>query len=293
MEFIAAKTMVTKTKNQHWFGTDYNMNIYRGCNHGCIYCDSRSDCYQIEDFDRVRAKKDSIELLERELSGKRSTGVIGTGAMSDPYNSFEKEYQLTRKALEVINRHEFGVAIATKGSLIARDADLLTKIARHSPVLCKITVTAADDELSRCVEPGAPPSSERIKALKELTDSGIYAGVLLMPVLPFIEDSPKNILGIVEMAADAGAKFVYPGFGVTLRQSQRDYYFKALDQRFPGMSQQYRRLYGDAYSNPAQNAKNLYAAFAKACESRGIQYKMSRIIADYKQGYGSRQLTLF
>lgn len=293
MEFISAKTMVTKTKNQHWFGTDYNMNIYRGCNHGCIYCDSRSDCYQIEDFDRVRAKANSTALLERELSSKRRTGVIGTGAMSDPYNSFEKEYKLTRQALEVINRHEFGVAIATKGSLIARDADLLSKIAKHSPVLCKITVTAADDELSLKVEPGAPPSSERLKALRVLREQGIYSGVLLMPILPFIEDSPENILGVVDLAAKAGAKFIYPGFGVTLRQSQRDYYFHALDQRFPGLSQKYRRQYGDAYSNPAQNAKNLYALFAKACEERGLQYKMNRIIADYKSAYGDRQLSLF
>lgn len=293
MEWINAKTMVTRTKNQHWFGTDYNMNIYRGCSHGCIYCDSRSDCYQIEDFDRVRAKIDSEVLLERELSGKRLKGVIGTGAMSDPYNPQEKVYELTRKALGVIDRHEFGVAIATKGSLIARDKDVLKRIQRHSPVICKITVTTADDQLARLVEPHAPSSTMRLDALSQLSQEGVYSGVLLMPILPFLEDSPENLLKLIDLAAEAGAKFVYPGMGVTLRQGQRVYYFDQLDKHFPGLTRRYIEAYGDAYSNPAQNAKALYGLIAKRCETRGLDYKMSAIIKAYKKGYEDRQISFF
>lgn len=293
MEWIPAKTMVSKTKNQHWFGTDYNMNIYRGCNHGCIYCDSRSDCYRIERFDEVRAKADSSQLLDHELERKRQKGVIGTGAMSDPYNPLEARYGLTRAALEVIGRHEFGVAIATKGALVARDIDLLKKIQRHSPVLVKMTITAASDELSRLVEPNAPLSSERFEAVKALSDAGIFTGILLMPVLPFIEDTAENIGAIIQRAGDCGARFVYPGFGVTLRQNQRDYFYQKLDEQFPGLKKQYARTYGDAYSCPSPNAKALYGLLKDQCCQRQLLYRMQDIIQAYKSGYEDRQLSLF
>lgn len=293
MEIISAKTMVTKTKNALWFGTDYNMNIYRGCSHGCIYCDSRSDCYHVERFDEVRAKENSSLLLEKELSSKKKTGVIGTGAMSDPYNPFEKTYELTREALKVINRNEFGVAIATKSDLICRDIDILKAIMAHSPVLAKITITAAQDELSLKVEPHAPPSSERFKAVEALSKAGVFAGVLLMPVLPFIEDHPENIEAIIQKAYDSGAKFIYPGFGVTLRQNQRDYYYAALDKTFPGMKSKYIQTYGDAYSCTSPNAKVLYQILKKQCEEKGMLYKMKDIIGAYKKGYEDKQISLF
>lgn len=293
MEMISAKTMVTKTKNALWFGTDYNMNIYRGCSHGCIYCDSRSDCYHVERFDEVRAKENSALLLEKELSSKKKTGVIGTGAMSDPYNPFEKTYELTREALKVINRNEFGVAIATKSDLISRDIDILKAIMAHSPVLAKITVTAAQDELSRKVEPHAPTSSERFKAIEALAKEGVFVGVLLMPVLPFIEDNTENIEAIIKMACDSGAKFIYPGFGVTLRQNQRDYYYNALDKTFPGMKSKYIQSFGEAYSCASPNAKVLYQLLKKQCEEKGMLYKMKDIISAYKKGYEDKQISLF
>ena len=221
MEYIEAKTMLTKCRDSSWFGTNYNMNIYKGCCHGCIYCDSRSECYRIEEFDKVRAKKDSLLLLRNELQRKIRTGIIGFGAMSDPYNPFEQELELTRHSLELVDAYGFGAAIATKSPLITRDTDILQSIAEHSPVICKITVTAADDELSKKVEPNASPSSKRMNAIKQLSESGIFSGILLMPVLPFIEDNEKNITAIVDMAADSGAKFIYPAFGMTLRGNQR------------------------------------------------------------------------
>lgn len=292
MQYVPAKTIVTRTKGTGWFGSNYNMNIYRGCCHGCIYCDSRSDCYHVENFDEVRAKENALEIIRNDLRSKVRKGIIATGAMSDPYNPFEKELKLTRNALELVNAYEFGIAIDTKSDLVVRDADILRDIKTHSPVLVKITVTAAD-ELSRLIEPNAPVSSKRLAALRELTEQRIFAGLLLMPVLPFIEDTPENILSIVRLASEAGARFIYPAFGVTLRQNQREYYYKELDKRFPGVKERYIKQYGDAYQCVSPRAKELWQLFSKECDSRGILYKMQDIVSVSKQGYGDMQLSFF
>jgi len=192
MEYIKAKKLISQyAYDNSWFDINYNMNIYKGCCHGCIYCDSRSECYQIEDFDRVRAKENAIESIGKELKGKRRKGVIGTGAMSDPYNPLEKKFQLTRGALEEVNKYNFGISIATKSPLITRDIDILKKISSHSPVLIKMTITTFDDDLCKRIEPNVPCSSERFKAIKQLSDNGIYTGILLMPILPFINDTEE------------------------------------------------------------------------------------------------------
>lgn len=174
IEYIPAKTIITKTKGSAWFGTDYNMNIYKGCCHGCIYCDSRSDCYHIREFDKVKAKEDALLLIRNDLRRKVKKGVVGTGAMSDPYNPYEKELCLTGHALELLDAFEFGAAIATKSPLITRDIEILNSIREHSPVLCKMTVTTADDALAQKIEPGAAVSSRRFEALLALHDAGIF-----------------------------------------------------------------------------------------------------------------------
>ena len=294
MEFIEAKTILSGYSEQNsWFGNNYNMNIYKGCCHGCIYCDSRSECYHVEDFDRVRAKENALALIGSELRAKRRKGVVGTGAMSDPYNPFEKEHELTRGALKLINQYGFGISIATKSSLVTRDIDLLTEIARHSPVLVKLTVTAASDSLSSQIEPGASRSSERFQAIKELTDAGIFAGILMMPILPFIEDTEENIQGILEMAGESGAKFVYPALGVTLRQNQRDWYYQKLDGLFPGMSAKYRETFGNSYECSSPRAIELGRLIREKCIEYGMLYKMRDIITEYKRPYQIDQLSLF
>lgn len=294
MRYIPAKAIISDyTANNIWFGCNYNMNIYKGCHHGCIYCDSRSECYRVENFDEVRAKENALVLIERDLKSKRRTGVIGTGAMSDPYNRFEENYRLTRGALELVNTYRFGIAIATKSSLVARDTDILEKISSHSPVLVKITVTTCDDSLCKKVEPNAPLSSERFAAIKELSSRGIFTGILLMPVLPFIEDEPENVSGIIERAARSGAKFIYPAFGVTLRQNQRDYFFGKLDEAFPGVKQQYIRQYGNSYRCSSPRADELIDKFAGMCDDCGLLYKMDDIISAYKHGYENSQLSFF
>ncbi len=288
---IPAKTILQKNRSSGWFGNDYNMNLYKGCCHGCIYCDSRSDCYRIDDFDTVRAKENCIEILRDELRQKVKTGVIATGAMSDPYNPFEKSERLTEKALMLIDAYNFGVTVITKSGLIVRDIDLYRQIAEHSPVLCKMTVTTCDDKLSRLIEPNVSASSERFNALEKMSEAGLKTGITLMPVLPFIEDTEENITEIVRKAHECGVRYIYPAFGMTLRQNQRDYYFKKLDAIFPGMSDKYRRYYGGSYECVSPSAKRLWTVFAEKCEQYGILYRMNEIIADYQRGYGDRQLS--
>ncbi|MBP8083941.1 MAG: radical SAM protein [Spirochaetes bacterium] len=294
MKLIPAKTIVSGyCDNNNWFGNNYNMNIYKGCCHGCIYCDSRSDCYQIDNFDEVRSKENALVLIDRDLKSKRRKGVVGTGAMSDPYNPFEREYELTRGALELINKYGFGISIATKSDLVTRDIDLLKQISLHSPVLIKITITTCDDELSRKIEANAPVSSRRFEAVKKLSDNGIFAGVLMMPILPFIEDSEENIIKIIDKAHESGAKFIYPAFGVTLRQNQRDWFFAKTEKLFPGIKEKYIKTFGNSYECLSLNAKQLISTSKTECERLGIFYKMEDIIQGYKQGYSENQLSLF
>lgn len=295
MKTVPAKTIIARTKSSAWFGIDYNMNIYRGCCHGCIYCDSRSACYGITDFDTVRAKENALVLIRDELRSKVHTGVVGTGAMSDPYNPFEKAELLTRHALELLYAYGFGAALATKSPLITRDIDLLQDINAAAPVLCKITITTGDDALAQKIEPQVAPSSERFKAIRALADAGIFTGILLMPVLPFLEDSESNVLDIVARAADAGARFIYPAFGMTLRENQRAYYYEQLERIFPneGLSARYAQRYGTRYNCTSPRAKQLWKAFCTACNERGLLYKMNDIIAGYKQGKQPQQLSLF
>ncbi|MBS5787476.1 MAG: radical SAM protein [Clostridioides difficile] len=293
MDFIIAKTIVNKVKNSGWFGIDYNMNIYKGCCHGCIYCDSRSRCYQIENFDTVRAKKDSTEIINRELKGKIKKGVVGTGAMSDPYNPYEKKYELTREALKLIDKYGYGIAIDTKSNLITRDIDILKSIKVHSPIITKITITTCDDRLSRIVEPNVSSSSERFDSIRKLSESGIYTGILMGPILPFIEDSEENIRGIIDLAYDSGAKFINLHPGVTLRDNQREWYYDKLDESFPNLKYKYIQSYGYKYNCISPKYKNLLQIFKEECDKKNIIYKMEDIIEDYKNKYRTTQISLF
>lgn len=295
METIAAKHIVMKTKDSKWFGIDYNMNIYKGCSHGCIYCDSRSDCYGVKDFDRVKVKENALAVIRDDLRRKVKTGVVGTGAMSDPYNPHEQTLMLTRHALELIDAFGFGAAVATKSVLLQRDMDILRSIREHSPVLCKITITTPKDELAEKVEPFAASSSARFELLAKLREAGLFAGILMMPVLPFLEDQEEDIVKLVRNAAAAGARFIYPAFGVTLRNNQREWYFDRLEELFPGagLKERYIKRYKNSYSCTSPRAAALWQVFAKECEALKVLYRMEDIIPAYKRGYDYTQLNLF
>lgn len=293
MDTIPAKTILTRVqKGGAWFGCDYNMNLYRGCCHGCIYCDSRSSCYGVEEFDTVRAKADALRILRDELRRKTRRGVVATGAMSDPYNPFERTEQLTRHALELLSAFGFGAAIATKSDLVVRDIDVLKEIQKFAPVLVKVTLTTTDAELAQMVEPHAPSPELRLAAARALADAGIFTGTLLMPVLPFLEDNEQNVLEVVRHAAKNGARFVFPAFGMTLRANQRMWYYAKLDEHFPGLSDAYRKRYGERYNCTSPNARRLWRIFSAECDRLGLLYRMSDIIRAYKMGCGPEQLSL-
>ena len=295
MEFIKAKTILTKVKNgEQWYGIDYNMNLYRGCTHGCIYCDSRSNCYHIENFDLVRGKENALNILEQELVKKRVKGVIGIGAMSDTYNPQEIKYEQTRNALKLILKYGYGVSIDTKSDLILRDMDLLKEINKQNNVIIKFTITTPNDDLSKVIEPNVCVSSKRFKAIKELTNNGIFCGVMMNPVLPFITDKESDIKNLISLSYNSGAKFIHTYMGMTLRENQRDYYFDKLDKNFPGLKCKYINNYGNKYNCSVPNYRALYKVFTDECKKFGILYDMEQIIKAYKKDINDcKQITLF
>ncbi|MBQ1314594.1 MAG: radical SAM protein [Erysipelotrichaceae bacterium] len=295
MEFVDAKTILTKVRyGDDWYGVDYNMNLYRGCCHGCIYCDSRSSCYHIENFDTVKGKKNALTILERELSKKKDHGVVGIGSMSDTYNPFEKQYEVTRGALKLLSKYDFGVAIDTKSDMILRDIDLLKEISAKNNVIIKFTITTSDDDLCRIIEPHVCVSSKRYAAVRTLSENGIFAGIMMNPVLPFITDGEEDIRKLVRLAHENNARFIQTYMGVTLRENQRDYYYRKLDEHFPGLKEKYIRYYGDRYNCSVPDYERLYRVFTEECGRYGILYNMSDIIKAYKKEIiRDEQLTLF
>jgi DNA repair photolyase len=287
---IQAKTLLSRVRQPDtWFGLRYNMNLYRGCQHRCIYCDSRSECYQIENFDgEVLVKANAPELLRKELASKRIKGTIGTGSMNDPYMPLEATTQLTRRALEAIADFRFPVHIITKSDLVLRDADLLAEIAGQSYAAVTFTITTASDALGKKLEPGAPEVSRRFKAMLELSWRGILTGVSLMPLLPFIEDNEENIVQILSLACESGASYVIPSFGMTLRDRQRDYYYRQLDRLFPDMSGRYRQHFGEQYFAPANRMRELEHLFEHLCGKYGLATR----IPQYEQEPELEQLSL-
>ena len=268
MHFVDAKGILTGS------GGHYGMNIYRGCTHGCIYCDSRSKCYQFtHDFEDIEVKKNAPELLEVALKSKRRKGMIGTGSMSDPYMHCEETLQLTRKCLEVILRYGFGVAVQTKSDRILQDIDLLEKIHREAKCVVQITLTTYDDELCRIIEPNVCNTKRRIEVLAKLQKRGIPTVVWLTPILPFINDTEENVRAILEECVRVGVKgIICFDMGLTLREGDREYYYAALDKHFPGVKQQYIQRYGNAYELSSPKSRELMALFRNTCKAHGIMY---------------------
>lgn len=285
MEYITAKTILTRVKfGDLWFGLDYNFNLYRGCSHGCIYCDSRCNYYGIENFDSVRIKQDCLEILEHELSHKRKKGVVGIGAMSDAYNPFEARYELTRGALKLLSLYNFGISIETKSSMILRDVDIMTEINAKNNAIMKMTITTPKDDIAKLIEPHVSLPSERFRAVRELNNAGIFAGIIMDPILPFITDNAQDICELVTLGAENGAKFIYCHFmGVTLRDNQRIYFYEQLDEKFPGLREQYVKTFGTRSTCRPVNHEELRKIFNAECERYGIIYEMPKIIAGYKK----------
>jgi DNA repair photolyase len=288
MRKIQAKTVLSKVKGtDKWFGLTYNMNLYRGCQHGCIYCDSRSTCYQLGELSDIRYKENAIELLSKELHGKKIKGTIGFGSMNDPYMPAERKMELTRKALEIVSYYKFPVHIITKSNLVIRDIDLLKQISKIYTAV-SFTITTADDDLAKIIEPAAPSPTERFEAIKELDKNGIYAGITLMPVLPFINDTEKHMQNLVNKAIASRAKYIIPFFGLTLREGSREYFYAQLDKSFTGMKEKYIKTFGSSYGCNSPNANNLYKRLYSAMEKHHIPKQM-----EFYQPQNPSQLKLF
>ncbi|MCK5246475.1 radical SAM protein, partial [Candidatus Bipolaricaulota bacterium] len=238
----------------------------------------RSECYQIENFSDVLVKVNALELLRNELSRKRVKGTIGTGSMNDPYMPLEEQISLTRRALETIADYGFGVHVITKSDLVLRDIDVLQRISRMSAAV-SLTITTVDDALSKIIEPGAPPSSSRFRAMKQLSEAGIETRLALMPTLPFIEDSWENVSAIIEEAHSCGVKVIIPWFGMSMRNRQRDYFYDRLDESFPGLRGRYEASYGENYACPSPRSKDLYRRAHELCARLGIATQVKPLLA--------------
>lgn len=257
------------------------MNLYRGCSHGCIYCDSRSTCYGMKHpFEDIEVKINAPQLLEAALRSRRKKCMIGTGAMTDPYLPLEKELCLTRKCLELIEHYGFGAALQTKSDLVLRDLDLLKKINEKTKCVVQMTLTTADEELCRILEPNVCTTKRRAEVLEILRDEGIPTVVWLCPILPFINDTEENIRGVMDYAVRAKVYGVLNfGMGVTLRDGDRQYFYEKLEQHFPGLRRKYIDNYGNAYEVDSPNGKKLMSVFYQICRENGLESSMNRIFA--------------
>ncbi len=273
-----------------------NMNLYRGCSHGCIYCDSRSTCYQINhDFEDIEVKRSAPQLLEEQLRRKRKPSMIGTGAMCDPYIPLEEELQMTRRCLELIERFGFGLTILTKSSRILRDLDLLKAINEKTKCVVQMTLTTYDEELCRKLEPNVSSTSERFHVLEVMRENGIPTVVWLSPILPFINDTEENLRGLLDYCIQAKVRgIVCFGFGVTLREGDREYFYAQLDRLFPGMKQRYIQAFGNAYMCDSPKHNRLMRIFEETCRQHNILWKTEEVFA-YLQEFETKyqQLSLF
>lgn len=270
MHFVRAKGILSN---------DNGMNLYRGCLHGCIYCDARSLCYQMDHvFEDIEVKENALELLQKALKAKRKRCMIGTGAMTDPYIPIEDKLRLTRGALELIWEHGFGVTVHTKSDRVLRDLELLAKINARSKAVVQMTLTTHDDTLCRILEPNVSVTSERVAALKAFRDAGVPTVVWLSPILPFINDTKENIEGILESCIEAKVKgMICFNMGVTLRDGDREYFYKQLDKSFPGMKARYVRNFGNRYECSSPKNEELMRLFHRTCENAGMMHDVNAV----------------
>ena len=289
MHYVKAKGLLSNNNG---------MNIYRGCEHGCIYCDSRSRCYNMNHaFEDIEVKINAPELLEQALKHKRKRCMIGTGSMSDPYMPLEKELKLTRKCLEIADKYNFGFTLITKSDLVLRDLDLLKKINEKTKCVVQMTITTFDDELCRILEPNVCVTSRRIEVLNILHENNIPTIVWMTPILPFINDNEENIMNILKACKKAGVYGIMTfGIGLTLREGDREYYYEKLDSYFPGLKNRYIRKYGNSYELKVPDEERLYKLLTSYCTANNIEYRPERLfkyLYTFKDKICGEEVSLF
>ena len=289
MHYVKAKGLLSNNNG---------MNIYRGCEHGCIYCDSRSRCYNMNHaFEDIEVKINAPELLEQALKHKRKRCMIGTGSMSDPYMPLEKELKLTRKCLEIIDKYNFGFTLITKSDLVLRDLDLLKKINEKTKCVVQMTITTFDDELCRILEPNVCVTSRRIEVLNILHENNIPTIVWMTPILPFINDNEENVMNILKACKKANVYGIMTfGIGLTLREGDREYYYEKLDSYFPGLKNRYIRKYGNSYELKVPDEERLYKLLTSYCTANNIEYRPDRLfkyLYTFKDKICGEEVSLF
>ena len=289
MHYVQAKGILSATNG---------MNLYRGCTHGCIYCDSRSKCYQMtHDFEDIEVKENALDLLEAALRRKRKRCMIGTGAMSDPYMPLEKRLEYTRRALLLIEQYGFGIALQTKSDLILRDLEILKRINGKTKAVVQITLTTADEELCRIIEPNVCTTKRRFEVLKTLHDEGIPTVVWLCPILPYLNDTEDNIKRLLDMCTEAKVRGILCfGMGLTLREGNREYFYEQLDRHVPMLKQRYIRNYGNQYVVNSPHDAELMRLFHRTCEANGILHNNDEIfdyLHRFEEKNAPQQLTLW
>lgn len=289
MHYVQAKGILSATNG---------MNLYRGCTHGCIYCDSRSKCYQMtHDFEDIEVKENALDLLEAALRRKRKRCMIGTGAMSDPYMPLEKRLEYTRRALLLIEQYGFGIALQTKSDLVLRDLEILKRINGKTKAVVQITLTTADEELCRIIEPNVCTTKRRFEVLKTLHDEGIPTVVWLCPILPYLNDTEDNIKRLLEMCVEAKVRGILCfGMGLTLREGNREFFYEQLDRHFPMLKQCYIRNYGNQYVVNSPHDAELMRLFHRTCEANGILHNNDEIfdyLHRFEEKNAPQQLTLW
>ena len=289
MHYVNAKSILSKNNG---------MNLYRGCTHGCIYCDSRSNVYNMQhDFEDIEVKENSLELLKKALQKKKEKCMIGTGSMTDPYIPLESQLQYVRKSLELIHRYGHGFTCITKSDLVLKDLDILKKINDKSKAVIQMTLTCMDDEISKKIEPNVCPTSRRLEVLETFKNEKIPTIVWLCPILPYITDTEENISSIIDASVEAGVKgIICFDMGMTLRDGNREYYYKKLDEHFPELKEVYKNKYGNSYGIPSPKNKELMKMFYKKTSEHKIMNKPDEIFGylhDFPKKRKSRQTTLF
>ena len=286
MHFVHAKGILSQNNG---------INVYRGCTHGCIYCDSRSLCYQNpQPFEDIEVKENAPQLLEAALRSRRKRCMIGTGSMCDPYIQAEAEFRITRRCLELIDRYEFGAAVLTKSDLIMRDIDLLDEINRKTKSVVQMTLTTADEELCRIIEPNVCSTARRFEVLCEMRERGIPTVVWFSPLLPFINDTEENVLKIVDYAKRAGCYGIMSfGMGLTLREGNREYFYAALDRHFPGLKERYMQRFVNYYELPSPDTASLMKLFHEECAKAGLESDSEKLFRYMNEFPECEQLTLF
>jgi len=284
MRYIEAKTIIGKFNN---------VNIYRGCSHGCIYCDSRSECYQVGDFENIAVKKNALEIFENELNRRKKKCLITSGSMCDPYLHLEKELKLTKQMLDIIKNKYFGVCLLTKSDLILRDIDLIEEINQRNQALVCMTITTFDDDLCQKIERNVTVTSKRFACLEQFAKRGIPIGIWMGPILPFINDTEENIVKIVNKCIEIGVKYIVVfEFGTTKRKGSEEYFYHNLDLYFPGIKEKYVKAYGSNYGCRSFNHLLLWRRFKELCDANKILYDLKEI-NEYLNKDKTTQLSLF